>query len=125
MISICRQFRFEAAHHLPHHKGKCRNIHGHSYRLEIEITGPIVEEGPSQGMVLDFGDLKEIVERIVLEDIDHQDLNNIWQNPTAETMVEAIASCLQSSLSEISGSIIVMRVRLWETINSYAEWRKE
>src|SRR5579884_2110533 len=66
---ITREFRFEAAHHLPGHRGKCRRPHGHSYRLQVSLRGPIIDT-PGQsddGMVIDFEDLKHIVDATILE----------------------------------------------------------
>ena len=76
-----RTYRFEASHVLPRHPGRCRRLHGHSYRFIVEIEGPIE---PVQGMVLDFGDLDEIVQRLVLDRCDHYHLNDFIENPTAE-----------------------------------------
>ncbi len=60
---ITREFTFEACHHLPGHRGKCRRPHGHSYRLQISLRGPILNTPgeSSDGMVMDFDDLKQIV----------------------------------------------------------------
>src|SRR5215475_11828058 len=66
---ITREFTFEASHHLPGHRGKCRRPHGHSYRLQISLRGPIIE-APGQsddGMVMDFDDLKQIVNDMLLD----------------------------------------------------------
>ena len=68
---ITREFTFEASHHLPNHKGKCRRPHGHSYRLQISLRGPI-KEAPGQsdeGMVMDFDDLKCIVNSTIIEEL--------------------------------------------------------
>lgn len=121
MVSICRRFEFHAAHHLPDHQGKCKNIHGHSYILEVEVSGDIKKKGPSNGMVADFGVLKEVVNTYVIDSLDHKDLNKIWKTPTAELMVQDIAGWLKMPLSKFK--ITVERVRLYETSNSYAEWR--
>jgi len=123
MVSICRRFEFHAAHHLPFHQGKCKNIHGHSYFLEVEVSGDIQKKGPASGMVTDFGILKEIVNTHVVELLDHQDLNKIWMTPTAEAMVQDIAVWLEPPLEKFNLSI--ERVRLYETSNSYAEWRNK
>jgi len=77
VATITKIFRFEAAHHLPGHRGKCANPHGHSYRLEITLRGP-VKDAPNQsddGMAMDFSDLTQIVRASVIERLDHQDLN--------------------------------------------------
>src|SRR5437879_6166511 len=66
---MTREFTFEASHHLPGHKGKCRRPHGHSYRLQVSLRGPIID-APGQsddGMVMDLDDLKQIVNTTILE----------------------------------------------------------
>jgi 6-pyruvoyltetrahydropterin/6-carboxytetrahydropterin synthase len=125
MLSICKIFRFEAAHHLPFYSGKCHNLHGHSYVLEIEVQGGISTlstslDGTDTGMIMDFSDLKRIVEKQVIVPLDHSDLNTYFGNPTAEIMVQWIAERITD---ELSVGIHLVRVRLWETVNSYAEWR--
>jgi 6-pyruvoyltetrahydropterin/6-carboxytetrahydropterin synthase len=126
MLTICRRFEFAAAHHLPYYMGKCKQIHGHNYFLEVEVSGPIqtreFDKGNSQvGMILDFGDLKRIINDCVIERLDHQNLNTIWENPTAEIMVGDIAKWIAEAIDY--GDVV--RVRLWETSNSFAEWRKD
>jgi len=71
-------------------------------------------------MIMDFGELKEIVTKEILDKVDHKDLNEIWEVPTAEVMVQSLSGLLTSRLAQIG--IILHRVRLYETSNSYAEW---
>ena len=78
---VRRSYSFEASHQLFQHPGKCANLHGHSYRFTIEVEG---EMDPVQGLVIDFWDLDEIVEGRVLASVDHQHLNEVIENPTAE-----------------------------------------
>jgi 6-pyruvoyltetrahydropterin/6-carboxytetrahydropterin synthase len=80
-MRIRRRFRFEAAHELPHHPGKCRHLHGHSYELIVVIEGPVQTES---GMVVDFADLKRTVRQEVVDPLDHEYLNRVIDNPTAE-----------------------------------------
>jgi 6-pyruvoyltetrahydropterin/6-carboxytetrahydropterin synthase len=103
--SVTRSFRFEAAHQLPWHDGACRNLHGHSYRLEVTVEGPI----GAQGMVIDFGDLKAVVGRQVLDRFDHRYLNDLFDNPTAELIAAEIWKSLEAE------GLGVSRIRLWET----------
>lgn len=116
MISVCKMFEFSAAHRLPQHDGLCKNLHGHTYKLEVEITGEI---DAFIGMVADFGDMKEIVTNQIIAQFDHTLLNHKFENPTAEIMVERIAELLEISFEPC----VLIRVRLWETPTSYAEWR--
>jgi 6-pyruvoyltetrahydropterin/6-carboxytetrahydropterin synthase len=121
MITICKRFEFHAAHHLPNHKGKCKNVHGHTYLLDIEVTGGVQKIGRQKGMIMDFGDLKYLVDENILGMVDHKDLNTLWNNPTAEVMVDEVAGRLRRALPR---HIELIRVRLYETATSYAEWRK-
>ncbi|TAM89962.1 6-carboxytetrahydropterin synthase QueD [bacterium] len=107
-------FGFEAAHVLPHHPGKCSRLHGHSYRLEIVVEGPLQHAGPAAGMVMDFGDLKAVVRRTVIDVLDHSDLNAAIPNPTAEEIAAWIWGHLERELP------MLHRVVLWETATAYA-----
>jgi 6-pyruvoyltetrahydropterin/6-carboxytetrahydropterin synthase len=136
---ITREFTFEAAHHLPDHRGKCRRPHGHSYRLQISLRGPIISAPgeSSDGMVMDFDDLKTIVNSTILEQLsdavtrgpaaqpvekggmDHNDLNALTGiRTTAENLVHWIWDAL------VAGGIpdtLLYRIRLWETEKGYVE----
>ena len=122
MISIGKIFSFSAAHHLPHHEGLCQEHHGHNYKLEVEITGPIQSDGPATGMIMDFDDLNTTVQDCALDLYDHKDLNAIFVNPTAETMLEAFARDIQNCLPPL---VKLTRIKLWETEKCYAIWTRE
>lgn len=121
VATITKIFRFESAHHLPGHHGKCARPHGHSYRLEVTIRGPIKEAlGESDnGMVMDFGDLSQLVKNSVIEHLDHQDLNVVTGlHTTAENLAYWIWSELTTQgLSET----LLYRIRLWETDSCFVE----
>jgi 6-pyruvoyltetrahydropterin/6-carboxytetrahydropterin synthase len=136
---VTKEFRFEAAHHLPNHKGKCRRPHGHSYRLQISLRGPIiVAPGQSDdGMVMDFDDLKRIVNATLIDALsdaaprgpdaqpveqggmDHNNLNALTGIRTsAENLVHWIWDAL------VAGGLpdaLLFRIRLWETESGYVE----
>lgn len=129
-ITVVKEFTFDAAHQLLEHPGKCKQLHGHTYRLQIGITGPIDE---STGMVMDFAGLKNLINDKIVDRLDHQFLNNIdyagfpAHQSTAERMVFWIWSLL-STIWQISDPINgreLSFIRLYETPTSYAEWRKE
>jgi len=80
-VIVRRRFEFEAAHRLPNHPGKCRELHGHSYKLAVEIDRPV---DATSGMAIDFGDLKKTVTAAVVARLDHRYLNDLIENPTAE-----------------------------------------
>ena len=77
---ITKIFTFDAAHALTRYYGKCENLHGHTYRLEVTVEGPIHDNG----MVVDFVLLKRVVKRRVIDILDHQNLNDRFDNPSAE-----------------------------------------
>lgn len=119
MVTVTKCFEFEACHHLPHYEGACHNVHGHSYKLEVTVGGTISKKGTKQGMVIDFKDLKKIVEEMVIDKCDHADLNTIFDNPTAEIMVKSFAAHI---ISKLPKGVFLVSCRLWETSTSYAEW---
>ncbi len=134
--SVCKIFTFHAAHHLPHHEGICKEVHGHTYKLEVEVSlDNLIEEGSSEGMVVDFGNLKVLVTNRVLSILDHSDLNEIVEttsfgcgvicsgNPTVENLTYWIWSALDVPLVNLD--LRLDRVRLWETDTCYAEIRRE
>jgi len=121
-IRIGKMFKFDAAHRLPNHKGLCNNLHGHSYQLLVEVKELISlnNTDPQWGMVMDYGQLKEIVKPLIIDRMDHAYLNDIFPNPTAENMVVYIATIIKSLLPI---DLKLTKVVLWETNTSYAEWR--
>lgn len=118
---LTKTFRFEAAHSLPGHRGKCARLHGHSYVLEVSVRGPIKQcAGASDdGMVMDFDDLTYIVKQAVIERLDHQDLNVVTDiRTTAENLAYWIwDALLAAGLSEE----LLYRVCLWETAQGRVE----
>lgn len=119
---ITKQFRFEAAHQLPNHRGKCARLHGHSYRLEISMRGPIqpVRGESDDGMVLDLDDIKQIVQTTIIERVDHYNLNDLMPVPTT---AENIAHWIWAELEAANPSFaaLLYRIRLWETATGYVE----
>ncbi|MCX6695772.1 MAG: 6-carboxytetrahydropterin synthase QueD [Candidatus Altiarchaeota archaeon] len=109
-MKLGRIFYFDSAHYLPDYKGECEKFHGHTYKLEVVIEDNIKKDG----MVLDFRKMKGIVEKSVLEKLDHQDLNKILKNPTAENIVEWIWKALEKKIPLYS-------VRLWEGEGKWVE----
>jgi 6-pyruvoyltetrahydropterin/6-carboxytetrahydropterin synthase len=79
-ITVTKEFEFDAAHHLTKYYGKCERVHGHTYKLQVTLSG----EMGANDMLIDFIILKRIVKKHVLEKLDHHDLNQIFDNPTTE-----------------------------------------
>lgn len=127
MISICKRFKFEAAHRLPDYEGQCSSLHGHRFVVEIELTGPVNKEGSCKGMILDFSHLKKFVESKILSRLDHHYLNDIIPTPTAENICIFIRDEFEASIFQTVGvsSDLLKRVRVYETEDSYAEWRED
>lgn len=122
-ISITKIFTFDSAHSLPGHKGKCANLHGHTYRLEVTVSrqnGGLVTGGSSEGMVMDFGDLKSIVNTEIIEQADHKMLNDAYDfRTTSENLASHYYHVLEGKLSPLG--VEVCRIRLWESSTSYVE----
>jgi 6-pyruvoyltetrahydropterin/6-carboxytetrahydropterin synthase len=105
-VQIFKEFTFEAAHRLPHVVAghKCGRLHGHSYRVEVHIGGPVDEHS---GWVRDFADLSCAM-RPVLERLDHYYLNEIdgLENPTSEVLARWIWQRLRTTLPEVSQIVV-------------------
>ena len=114
--TITVSLTFAAAHQLPDHEGKCARLHGHTYGLEVTVQGTPQESGPAAGMVMDFAELRERVGRLIIDRLDHQLLNELFdQVPTTESVAAwAFERLLEDGLP-------VVRVRLAEGPNSYVE----
>lgn len=128
MISICKEFNFSAAHFLPNHNGLCKNNHGHNYKLFVEIKSKYEDinknsEHCEYGMVADFGNLKELINKLIIEKYDHKLLNDYFSNPTAEEMIIDFSNIINDRLKE-SGYVLV-ELRLYETDTSFVRWRNE
>jgi len=138
---VTKEFHFEMAHALWNYDGACKNIHGHSYRLFVTLIGrPIDDENNVKfGMVLDFKDLKEIVNRTVVDVLDHSlvvykkaegpaldSVKKMYEKvyvlefqPTCENLILHIAEILQAAFPD---SLKLHSLKLYETATSYAEW---
>ncbi|MFC2413106.1 MAG: 6-pyruvoyl tetrahydropterin synthase family protein [Bacteroides sp.] len=140
-IRVTKEFHFEAAHFLPGYDGLCANLHGHSYRLLVTLRGEILKDAtsPKNGMVIDFSVLKGIVERNILQVLDHSlivrkhtyDLPatcthfrilELDDQPTSENILLWIVERLHSALPQ---QVELFRVGLYETATSCAEWTVE
>lgn len=141
-ITVTKEFTFDCAHMLSNHKGVCSNLHGHTYRLEVTASSELIKEGSSQGMVVDFGDLKSIVKELVVDKFDHSFI--FWEGgseaekaiarvvedngmrivkfkerPTAENIAMYIIKTLNEYLKD--SFIKIVKVKLYETPTSFAE----
>jgi 6-pyruvoyltetrahydropterin/6-carboxytetrahydropterin synthase len=94
-------------------------MHGHSYRLDVAVRGPLRNEGAAQGMVVDFDDIKRIVRERVIDVLDHQTLNEFVDNPTVERVVLWAWERLDGALEGLDELV------LWETSDSCALLRRD
>jgi 6-pyruvoyltetrahydropterin/6-carboxytetrahydropterin synthase len=109
-VSVTLAFTFHAAHVLPWHLGKCSRLHGHSYRVEVQVEGPLNDNG----IVVDFDQLESVLQTAVFEPLDHTLLNDTLPNPTAEL----IGIHLMDE-AERHG-VVLKSVQVWETPNASA-----
>lgn len=116
---VGKNYTFEAAHKIPDHKGKCKNLHGHSYKVLVEVKPkPGFEHLSYNGMVIDFAEIDKAVEPII-EELDHSYLNRPMKDPTAEVIAAYIA--LEADDALLDTTVTVSRVRVHETAKCYAE----
>jgi len=127
-VMVSKEFTFDAAHHLHCYEGKCKNLHGHTYKVVFGISGYVNEIG----LAIDFGDIKEIWKNEIEIYLDHRYLNETLpaMNTTAENMVVWIYEKMAEALTKDNrvNEYKVARVefvRLFETPTSYAEVRRE
>jgi len=118
-VQIRKSFTFEAAHVLPHHPGKCARLHGHSYRLDVALEGPLRSEGPAAGMIEDFDTVTRVVKEHVVAELDHRSLNELIENPTAEHIALWIWNRLASELPALAEIVV------WETRRACVVLRKD
>ena len=141
-IRITKQFFFETGHALYGYDGKCRNVHGHSYKLAVTIIGKPISDNNhvKYGMVLDFGDLKKIVKKEIVDVFDHATIFNkntphieiaqelekrghyiilLDYQPTSEMMLIDFAKRI---ISKLPNDIKLHSLKLSETGTSFAEW---
>lgn len=119
---LFKDFRFEASHVLPRHEGKCRRLHGHSWRGRVEVRGDhLQQEGPASGMVLDFGAISAVVGKLVESHLDHWHLNSTTEleNPTSEELARWVFNQLEPQVPGLYS------VEIEETCTSRCVYRRE
>ncbi len=120
MLTVTKKFTFSYAHHLPEYDGDCANMHGHNSDVEVEFKKHKLMPPAYDGMVIDFKDIKKVVEPII-EKLDHSNLNDILDcNPTAENIAVWIALQILNGTDLGPG---LVRVQVSETNDSFATWR--
>ena len=144
VIRVTREFTFEMAHVLRNYDGPCRNVHGHSYRLFVTLSGVPVNDknNPKNGMVIDFTDLKNIVLREIVNIFDHavvvsadfdRDKTEMMSKTFGNTVIVDYQPTCENLVADFAGRIIkhlpsgtkLHNLKLYETAKSYAEWFAE
>ncbi|MCC7497403.1 MAG: 6-carboxytetrahydropterin synthase QueD [Bryobacterales bacterium] len=124
MYEVVVEKTFAAGHALRHYKGKCENVHGHNYRVQVTIEG---EKLNAIGLLVDFVELKRVLMEVV-DYLDHKFLNDIPPfielNPSAENMARYFHDEIMKSIERIADVPVRLReVRIWETDTSIAAYR--
>lgn len=139
MLSLTKIFQFEMAHAIFGYPGACKNIHGHSYELQVTVTSNHKIEGyiPAPGFIIDFKEIKQIVKSSIIDQLDHelvlskdfltknpviQDQENLvaWEiEPTVENLLLYIQEILSHKLPI---TVKLVKLKLYETKDSFAEW---
>ena len=111
-MKIVKSFKLKIAHFLPGYVGKCKQLHGHTMRLDVVVDGHI---NPDTGMIIDFHEIDRIVKNNIWSVLDHTCLNDTIQNPTSENVAVWIMGRLKK---ELPGTV---SIRLWEDDDAYVE----
>ncbi len=114
---ISREFKFDAAHNLVNYHGKCEKLHGHTYKLRVTLEGT----PDSDGMILDFNELKETVNDLVISKFDHSYINDTIYQPSAENISLWIWKTLEEPLH--GSNYHLYEIIVWETENSFVTCR--
>lgn len=142
LVTVTKMYEFAYAHRLPSYQGNCARLHGHTGRLEVEVSGGSTGGAAYPGIVVDFHELKRVM-AVIVEELDHAFLNDVindprygeWARqhlpaltdeqgntvhaPTSENMVLWVEYRLRSLYPDLQ----VVRIRWWESPSSYAEWK--
>jgi len=141
VIRVTKEFDFEMAHALWNYDGPCRNVHGHSYRLFVTLSGVPIEDSkdPKNGMVIDFTDLKRIVVKEIVNVFDHavvvsrqfdRDKTEMFAKMFGNTVLVDYQPTCENLVADFAGRISrhlpsgtnLHSLKLYETATSYAEW---
>jgi 6-pyruvoyltetrahydropterin/6-carboxytetrahydropterin synthase len=125
-VAVTKEFTFDSAHHLHLYEGKCKSLHGHTYRLVVTMSGFVDEIG----ICVDFSKIKEIYEEAIKSRLDHRYLNEVLppMNTTAENMIVWIWEEMDKKLEQLalkSQGIRLEELVLYETPTSYAALKRE
>lgn len=140
---VTKEIEFDMAHRVPNHHSKCKNLHGHRYKLKCYVEGPVLRDvgDSSEGMVIDFGNLKHLMMILIHDVFDHgavffrgdslygetafdwdveQKIHHVSYIPTAENLAAAFFGMLAPSVENHMPGCQLVQVTLWETPTSQA-----
>jgi 6-pyruvoyltetrahydropterin/6-carboxytetrahydropterin synthase len=109
---IGKEFTFDSAHNLINYNGRCANLHGHTYKLHVISSDKVKKNG----LVLDFGEIKDIVNKKVISVLDHKYLNEIIKQPSAENISIWIWKQLEKDLP-------LFEIKLWESPTNFVSYQ--
>jgi len=122
MFEVCVERTFAAGHALRNYKGKCENVHGHNYRVQITVEGAELD---SNGLLIDFIELKRLTMEVI-DYLDHRFINDLPPfdviNPSAENLAKYFYDRVSAGMSA-GGPAQIAEVRIWETDTSVAAYR--
>lgn len=122
MFQVSVEETFSAGHALRGYKGKCENVHGHNYRVQITLEGPELDQ---IGLLVDFTHIKKVM-RDLIKRLDHQFINDLEPfttvNPSAENMAKYFFEEVSQNLKEMPPGAMVKDVVIWETDTAYAKY---
>lgn len=134
-VRVCKIFTFDSAHQLVGHKAKCANVHGHTYKMEVQVEGPTIgqENTSDEGFVIDFSDLKLVVNELLIDRLDHAFIAK-GDEPILPTLVSTNSKVailgFRSTCENMAmyatwilkkAGIPVYSVKVWETPTGWAE----
>lgn len=134
-VKVCKIFTFDSSHQLIGHKGKCANVHGHTYKLEVVLKGKLrgPEDESNEGFVMDFSDLKNVVNQLITEKLDHsfiaagnEPILSVLEENKSKVFVTGFRTtaenmCMYICYKLLKAGLPIWSVKLWETPSSWAE----
>lgn len=119
-LTLSSEFKFDSAHRLIDYRGKCENLHGHTYKVRVTLSGTVSDKPGTRGMMIDFGELKRIVKANVIEVLDHRLLNDVVEQPTAENLAVWVWNVLDPLLH--GENYRLSEIVLWETEGNFVTY---
>jgi len=111
---LTKEFTFDSAHYLPAYNGKCEKMHGHTYKMQVTLTGEVKDDG----LIYDFTLLKKLVDEKTINKLDHSILNDTIKNPSAENIAIWV-------WEELKNDIDLYEIKVWETPTSFVTYLGE